>query len=326
LNLLQRLGSLLESLRAGAESLSTSDWVAISIGALAIIVALLIGQYQIRVARQLAIQSGQFKQPGLAIYFGNIDLRKSSLDIVYGTSWADKEYRPLILRVIFRNQGSRAAQHVKMGIVLPILANYGWDGATFAPDRGIVPGFVSRAVKIGELVQSDVYVPVLPPGESGAFDQPFWLPSTTEINRDLTVTTRDGIDVSMGVKGSYSLKFDVTLHSQDDQPIVASIRVQAYPAASIRELAQACLKANLGGPERSNPWIVSVWRRWFSRDKRQFLLIMPEFLPAPDGADTHVGYEDLDRSQRWLLSKVRGWVLTKVNWKFPPSRNSAPLL
>lgn len=260
------------------------------------------------------------------MYFGNIDLRKSPLEIVYGTSWAPKEFRPMILRIIFRNEGSRAAQHVKMGIVLPALANYGWEKATFSPDRGIVPGFESRAVRIGDLVQSDLYLAVLPPGESGAFDHPFWLTSTTEIDRDLTVTTNDGVDVSMAVKGSYAFKFDITLHSQEEQPIVASIQVQAYPAKSIRELAQACLKANFGKPERPHLWIVNVWRQWFRPDKRQFLLIMPEFLPAPPGADIEIGYEDLDKSQRWLLSKERGWVLTKVNWKFPPSRKTAALL
>jgi hypothetical protein len=203
-------------------SFSTSDLIAITIGTVGFFTAVV----QIWLARRTSIRSGQLKQSHLLLRFGGISIANEALTIVYGTSWPPNERRAMTLRIILTNNGNRAAEHLKLSIVLPAAAGAPWGDKSFAPEVGISPGFESSSSRIGELVQTNLYIPILSPGETAFVDQPFALQASTAFDHRVHITTADKVDASLDVSIGYSLAFDIVLHSKEEPPISSRLYVR----------------------------------------------------------------------------------------------------
>jgi hypothetical protein len=102
--------------------------------------------------------------------------------------------------------------------------------------------------------------------------------------------------------------------------IFDSVYVEAFPATNVDELAAALIRAEKERNDDSStdtfmPYL-SRLREWLFPPVREFLLTIPEFRPSPTVGNSDAGFEDLNKSQRWLLAKRRKWSLREVEWNF----------
>jgi hypothetical protein len=121
-----------------------------------------------------------------------------------------------ILRMLIENTGKRAAENVKLEIVVPAVANSGSEFVKGGVAKGILPGVARECFRIGKLLHVFFYFPIINPGETISVEEPFWILPTVDVPFSRVVPTADKKHATL--QGAYTFVFVfnfVLLHKED---------------------------------------------------------------------------------------------------------------
>ena len=198
------------------------------IGVVVAIVSAAISYFNKRQARRLAVMSGSLKSSRLSLKFGALPLESSGTlnhTIVYGMPKGFKRKYIGVFRIIIRNDGERAAENVKLEVIIPAGVNSGSEYLKFRPGKGVLPGVLRECFRIEKLLHVYHYIPIINPGESVSVDEPLWLETTVDVPFATTVRTADKKAVKLKAAYTPSFVFDLVLSHKEELPLTSQIEM-----------------------------------------------------------------------------------------------------
>lgn len=287
------------------------------------VVCAVFAYFQVRDARRIAASSGSFKSPQLVVRYGALPLSSEegrTLKLIYGMPKDFKREYAGILRMLIQNTGTRAAENVKLEIVVPAGANSGWEFLEGRSAKGILPGVIRECFRIEKLLHVFYYFPIINPGETLSVDEPFWIETTVDIPFSTVVSTAD--KKRMKLKGAFTIAFvfQFVLFHKEDLPWSSKLEIYVVEEQDSKRLINKWVsrEAKRDGPfpvEGKNDaqvqWLIT------QLEQRDFLLVLPNFEPRQIAKSKRLLWENFDKSERWMLSrKTQKWEATKCNWTF----------
>jgi hypothetical protein len=298
--------------------------VSIIIGILGVLVGAVcavFAYFQIREARRIAASSGSLKSPQLVVRYGTVPLGPDhGVKILYGMPKGFKMEYVGTLRMLIENSGKRAAENVKLEIVVPAGANSGSEFAEFRLAKGILPGGARECFRIGNLVHVFYHFPVINPGEIVSVDEPFWIMTTVDVPFSKVFPTAD--NKSVRVKGSFTIAFvfSIVLFHKEDMPWASKVEICVLEEPEPTTLANRWVKieAEADGPfpdrgerDAQSRWIMG------QLENKEVLLIIPSFELSAVKGKKKLYLENFEKSQRWRLSRnEQKWKLQGQKWTF----------
>ena len=300
--------------------------ISIIIGILGVVigaVCAVFAYFQIREARRIAASSGSFKSPQLVVRYGALPLSSEegrTLKLVYGMPKDFKREYVGILRMLIENTGTRAAENVKLEIVVPAGANRVSEFLEGRPAKGILPGVIRECFRIEELLHVYYYFPIINPGETLSVNEPFWIETTVDIPFSTVVSTAD--KKRMKLKGAFTIAFvfQFVLFHKEDLPWSSKVEIYVVEEQDSKRLINRWVtrEAKRDGPfpaEGKNDaqvqWLMT------QLEQRDFLLVLPNFEPLKITNKRRLLWENFDKSERWLLSrKKQKWEVVECEWTF----------
>ena len=292
------------------------------LGVLGTIVAAGISYHNIRVTRKIAESSGALNVPQMTLGYGisPFDPKISNIqEVVYGMPQIKDGKYVGVFRVVVSNVGKRAAENVKLEVVIPAGANRGGEVLEHKLTKGILPGVSRETFRIDKLLHVYHYFPIINPEENISIDEPFWIEKTVDCKWSTTVTTKDKMDLNLKLGMTLGFVFRLDLHHKDGR-LTSEVPIYIMEAKDINAIAKRWIEkqAEKDGPfpsegssEEQSQWVFK------QLDRKEFLLVIPAFEKLKVSKKKFLLWEDFDKSQRWLLVRShQKWELLERKWTF----------
>lgn len=287
------------------------------------IVGAIISYFSIREARRIATLGGATKSPQLSLNYGALPLEPSTKpirNIVYGMPAGFKREYIGVLRLVIQNHGKRAAENVKLEIVVPAGVNSGSEHLKFRPGRGVLPGVSRECFRIGKLLHVYHYIPIINPGEPVSVDEPLWLETTVEAPISTTVSTADHMKVTLKGSFTFGFVFDLVLFQKEELPFASQIELFVAEDSDVKALARRWIKIET---DQEGTYPASADRKkrkaWLKKrlESKEVLVVLPVFDELKVPKTKSLQWENFDKSRRWLLTRSHGnWILSEHEWVF----------
>ena len=281
----------------------------------------LFAYYQLREARRIARSSGVLKAPQVTLAYGapHIYLKNSNIQtIVYGMPPNSKDRNVGILRFLVQNAGTRAAENVKLQIVIPAGANRGGEFVGYGKERGILPGMSRECFRVKELLYVYYYLPIINPGEPISIEEAFWIETTVDARLTTVAPTLGKKEIKVELGFSFAFVFHLVLQHKEDLPLVTDIHVNVVEEDDLTKLANRWLEIEekLEGPMPSNKEKKKQFEWVLKRaEPKKILLVLPKFKEIKFKKRS-VSLEEFEKSERCWLTRTDGtWGLQMSEWR-----------
>lgn len=302
-----------------------SEHIIAMIGIAATILGVLLSYFNIRVAKKIALTSGWLKMPRLLVRYGGLVIGNNFVqEVVYGVTSEIKKVQIGVLRVVIENNGARAAENIKLEIVVPYGANRGGSEHLKGELKGIMPGFSRQCFRINNLLHIYHHLPALNPRENMSVDEPFWIEKTVDLQGEIPFHDVGGEQIQLKYQVTLGLEFNIFLFSKEDIPIASKVILFIMDASNVTQLAKRWIQVQLE-IEGPCPRGINLRRkvRWLQKrlSSKQVLLVIPSLeewkLSRKKSGSTSALVESFDKSQRWLLVRSWGrWKILPCEWRF----------